>query len=125
MCGINGIYTSTTITKFRKRIEVMNDSFSHRGPDASGTHLIKNLAMGHRRLSILDLTEHANQPMISRSGDWVIVFNGEIYNFKELKEELSPDFKTGSDTEVILAAVEEKGVDWFLKNSNGMFSKGS
>ena len=122
MCGINGIYSKGSNLNLKKRINSMNGSISHRGPDSEGIFLSENLALGHRRLSIIDTSEIANQPMTSKSGSWVIVFNGEIYNFKEIKEELSYSFITGSDTEVILAAVEEKGIDWFIDRANGMFS---
>ena len=122
MCGINGIYSKINILELQKRINVMNESISHRGPDSDGVFLSKSLALGHKRLSIIDTSEIANQPMTSKSGSWVIVFNGEIYNFKEIKEKLSYSFITGSDTEVILAAVEEKGIDWFINRANGMFS---
>ena len=75
------------------------DKLKHRGPDDSGYYIDKNLSLGFRRLSIIDLSKKANQPMID---DNVIIFNGEIYNYKELKENLKADYKTNSDTEVIL-----------------------
>lgn len=122
MCGITGIYSINNISNIEERIQKMNTSIKHRGPDAEGFYRDNNLVLGHRRLSIIDITERSNQPMHSNSNVWHIVFNGEIYNFEEIKEQLNYNFKTTSDTEVILAAVEEKGIDWFLKLANGMFA---
>lgn len=122
MCGITGIFSSKKINKLQERVEAMNNSIIHRGPDAGDLFIDSNLAIGHRRLSIIDTSEHANQPMHTVSKQWSIVFNGEIYNYEELKEELNYSFNTTSDTEVILAAVEEKGVKWFVEKANGMFS---
>jgi len=123
MCGINGIYAIKSIANLDKRIDRMNQSITHRGPD-SGAYAVydQNVALGHRRLSIIDLREVANQPMHSNSGKWHVVFNGEIYNFKEIAGQLTYTFNSDSDTEVILAAVEEKGLTWFLEMANGMFS---
>lgn len=123
MCGINGIFSLTNQSKIQERILKMNDSISHRGPDASDYYLHNHkIGLGHVRLSIIDVRDVANQPMFSASKEWVVVFNGEIYNYKELKQELYYNFTSESDTEVILAAVQEKGVDWFLDKANGMFS---
>ncbi len=121
MCGITGIYSINNISNIEERIHKMNSSIRHRGPDAGGVYRDNNLVLGHRRLSIIDTREVSNQPMHSNSKVWHLVFNGEIYNYKELKSELKYDFKTASDTEVILAAVEEKGLDWFVQRANGMF----
>ena len=125
MCGITGIYSKVPISNIKERIEKMNLSIGHRGPDAEGI-LKKNekIALGHKRLSIIDISNEANQPMTSNSGRWNIVFNGEIYNFKEIASEINYNFKTHSDTEVILGAIEEKGIDWFLERANGMFAIG-
>ncbi len=122
MCGITGILTKNKLTDIHKRIQSMNSSIVHRGPDAEGSYVHENLALGHRRLSIIDTREVSNQPMHTNNEEWYIVFNGEIYNFKEIKEKLNYSFVTSSDTEVIIAAVQEKGVDWFIEQSNGMFS---
>ena len=122
MCGITGIYSINSISNLETRIQKMNTSIQHRGPDSSGYYLDDNLALGHRRLSIIDTREISNQPMHSNSGDWHLVFNGEIYNFNEIKQEVNYDFNTSSDSEVIIAAVEENGMDWFLNKANGMFS---
>ena len=73
-------------------------------------------------MSIIDTREVSNQPMHSNSDSLHLVFNGEIYNFDEIKSQLNYNFKTNSDTEVILAAVEERGLDWFIEQANGMFA---
>jgi len=121
MCGITGIYSRERISNIEERIKRMNASIKHRGPDAGGFYRDDNLVLGHRRLSIIDTREVSNQPMHSNSNLWHLVFNGEIYNFEEIKIQLNYNFKTTSDTEVILAAVEEKGMDWFIRQANGMF----
>ena len=122
MCGITGIYSFKKINDIETRISAMNDSIIHRGPDAGDFFIDEKIALGHRRLSIIDISETANQPMHSNSNIWHIVFNGEIYNFNEIKEELNYSFLTESDTEVIIAAVEEKGLEWFIEKANGMFA---
>lgn len=124
MCGINGIISLKKILNIEDRVKKMNDSLLHRGPDAEGIEVLDDnrVALGHRRLSIIDISASANQPMVSNSGNWHIVFNGEIYNFKEIRACLNYEFKTSSDTEVILAAIEIKGLDWFLERANGMFA---
>lgn len=122
MCGISGIYSSKRIPNIKERIISMNDSVFHRGPDAGDYFVKNNLGLGHRRLSIIDTSERSNQPMVSNSTTWHIIFNGEIYNFKEIKKKLNYTFKTNSDTEVILAAVENRGINWFVENANGMFA---
>ena len=96
----------------------------HRGPDSGGSYVENNIALGHRRLSIIDLTDSANQPFIDPSGRYVLVFNGEIYNYLEVKAKLSDyQFKTNSDTEVILAAYIKFGIKC-LDLFNGMFAFG-
>lgn len=125
MCGIAGIISTGKIESIARRIQKMNESIFHRGPDAGDSYVVDDrIALGHRRLSIIDTSEHANQPMHSNSKKWTIVFNGEIYNFKEISAKLNYNFHTSSDTETILAAVEEKGVEWFVKEAVGMFSIG-
>ena len=123
MCGITGVFSKFEILNLEKRINAMNDSIIHRGPDAGSVFIDNNtIALGHRRLSIIDISETANQPMHSNTNRWHIVFNGEIYNFNEIKDNLSYTFSTASDTEVIIAAVQEKGVHWFVQRANGMFA---
>lgn len=105
----------------------MTGKLVHRGPDASGWWADPDIEMvlGHRRLSILDLSESGIQPMHSESGRFVISFNGEIYNFRELRVLLQKQdhhFKTGTDTEVMLAAIEEWGIVDAVKQFRGMFA---
>ena len=124
MCGITGIF-GKNIKQVKNRIIKMTDSVFHRGPDSGGIIVINDfIALGHRRLKILDLSNNANQPLFSNSERYGIVFNGEIYNFKELKLLTNYKYKTKSDTEVILAIIEEFGVEFFLKKANGMFAIG-
>lgn len=123
MCGINGIFTRKEGEKFDLRIQKMNEAISHRGPDANRyLEINSQIIFGHRRLSIIDTDSRADQPMISNNKRWTIVFNGEIYNFVELRKQVCYKFLTESDTEVILAYIERFGVDKFLKECNGMFS---
>lgn len=125
MCGINGIMSSHSVNQLERRIHSMNESIIHRGPDYGGFEILSSeVGLGHRRLAIIDLDSRSNQPMFSNSGETCIVFNGEIFNFLEIKEELKSNytFKTESDTEVLLAGFELKGLDWLLKRMNGMFS---
>lgn len=124
MCGIAGIINLTKKQYLPSVIKAMTNAIAHRGPNAEGFFGDNTkIALGHRRLSIIDLSTNANQPFIDNSGQYVIVFNGEIYNFLEVKKKLSNDynFKTTSDTEVILAAY----ITWkedCLKHLNGMFA---
>lgn len=123
MCGIAGLFSANKINEIDKRIEKMHTSIEHRGPEVGKNVVINNrLALGHQRLKIIDLSDDANQPMKSNDNRYTIVFNGEIYNYKSIRDELDYSFNTESDTEVILAAIQKKGIKWFLKKSNGMFS---
>lgn len=117
MCSING-FTWCDEELARR----MNMATSHRGPDGTGVFTGAGITLGHNRLSILDLTDAGAQPMKSSDGRFVISFNGEIYNYRELKCELSSyPFKSGSDTEVILAAYAAWG-DAAFARLNGMFA---
>ena len=118
MCGISGFNWQD-----EKKLGEMMDLLSHRGPDARGTFLAPGISLGHNRLSIIDTSVGANQPMSDNVGDLEIVFNGEIYNFLELKKDLAGeyDFKTKGDTEVILAVYKKWGKE-AVKKLNGMFS---
>ena len=129
MCGINGIITTSQHTKaaLQSKIVLMNDKIVHRGPDDDGTFLeisnSVNIAMGMRRLAIIDLNS-GKQPIYSSDQQHVIVFNGEIYNYRELRNELSAlgaQFNTHSDTEVILMGYKFWGVEAF-KKLDGMFA---
>lgn len=126
MCGINGIVHKSVLADINIRIKKMNESIKHRGPDSEGIYIDNNhnIALGHRRLSIIDLEDRANQPMKSNSGKWLIVFNGEIYNYKKLREKTIYNYKTESDTEVILAYIDQFGIEKFLDDCNGMFAIG-
>lgn len=122
MCGISGIINHPQAEKL---VLHMIQSQHQRGPDAQGVFSIpeKGIVLGHNRLSIIDLSSFANQPMFSRDKRHVIIFNGEIYNYLELKRELSAKytFSTQSDTEVLLAAYQEWG-HFMLPKLNGMFA---
>ncbi len=124
MCGITGIYAKNKINKIEERIDRMTKCITYRGPDNQATEILsEKIALGHARLSIIDLQESSNQPMYSENKEWIIVFNGEIYNYKEIKEKIKNyKFKTNGDTEVILASVQTKGIEWFLQKANGMFA---
>jgi asparagine synthase (glutamine-hydrolysing) len=120
MCGINGIY-GLDYDKAAKIVSAMNNSLLHRGPDANKLYSDENIALGHTRLSIIDTSDRANQPFIDPDSGLVIVFNGEIYNYEELKCELDYEWLTSSDTEVILAYYKKYGVSC-LDRFNGMFA---
>lgn len=124
MCGIVGfLHFDTEKEVDSKVIKRMTDSISYRGPDGEGFYLYKNLALGHRRLSIIDLST-GNQPMFSNDGSLALVFNGEIYNYLELRDELKKDgyqFSTSSDSEVIITAYQKWGIDCQSK-FNGMWA---
>ena len=122
MCGINGIIYKKNQPDINEILN-MNFAVNHRGPDDQGTYKFENLILGHTRLSILDLTSKGKQPM-SNDGNYWIVYNGEIYNFKSIKEQLISlgyKFHTKTDTEVILNAYKEWGINSFNK-FNGMWS---
>ena len=119
MCGINGFLTINKGENIVEQLEKMNNLIIHRGPDVDGEFVAMeehfSIAMGMRRLSIIDLNT-GNQPIYSEDQSKVIVFNGEIYNYKVLKEQLIEqgcNFKTNSDTEVILKLYEKEGVKSF------------
>ncbi|MGC8660366.1 MAG: asparagine synthetase B family protein, partial [Desulfomonilaceae bacterium] len=123
MCGITGIVNYSN-EPLREVVQMMNDALVHRGPDAGALCEYQSCVLGHRRLSIIDLSNAANQPMFSDDGLVAIVFNGEIYNFKELRRSLElqgEKFRTGSDTEVLLKLYMSRGHK-MLPLLNGMFS---
>ncbi|HVL57422.1 MAG TPA: asparagine synthase (glutamine-hydrolyzing), partial [Burkholderiaceae bacterium] len=128
MCGIAGYYVAETGAGAppvqREIVARMRDVLHHRGPDASGIHVEPQIGLGFQRLSILDLSPAGNQPMASADGQCVIVFNGEIYNFVELRAELEAKghaFRSQTDTEVILASYLEYGTDC-VRRFNGMWA---
>src|SRR5262249_50089217 len=108
MCAISGlIWKDVDRSAGRRQLRLMNDIQFHRGPDDGGEYFDGPLALGHRRLSILDLSEHGHQPMVSPDDRYAIVYNGEIYNFIELRDELKAlgcTFRSDGDTEVLLNA---------------------
>ncbi len=122
MCGIVGIVEASgavdgaLVTRLRDRL-------THRGPDDAGTWLEANVGLGHRRLSIIDLSAEGHQPMVSACGRYVIVYNGEIYNFNELRARLtSVAWRGHSDSEVLLEAIAAWGVETTLQRCVGMFA---
>lgn len=130
MCGITGFWNGLKSTHANSQIlRQMTDAIRHRGPDDDGAWFDQQagLALGHRRLSIIDLSPAGHQPMTSHSGRYVIVYNGEIYNHRALRSELdrvdpSISWRGHSDTEVILAAFDRWGVVSTLERLNGMFA---
>lgn len=127
MCGIAGFCNKAA--NWKENIERMNQRMYHRGPDAGGIWASedKSVVFGHRRLSIIDLSENGAQPMHSASGRYVCVFNGEIYNYRTIRDKLLAEkkvtaFRGGSDTEVLLAAFEAYGVRETLALCKGMFA---
>ena len=123
MCGISGLIDLREKKISKNQIKKMNDLVQHRGPDGSGYFIKKNFALAHRRLSIIDLDNRADQPM-TYDNNFTIVFNGEIYNYLELKKKLTKegyDFITESDTEVILASYKKWGINC-VQNFNGMWA---
>ena len=131
MCGFAGFlgYGRMNAEKASRIATQMGESLAHRGPDDAGVWCDDNseIALSHQRLSILDLSSAGHQPMISASGRFVTVFNGEIYNHLEIraelqKEEAQPDWLGHSDTETFLAAVEAWGLEETLRQTVGMFA---
>jgi asparagine synthase (glutamine-hydrolysing) len=132
MCGIAGFLTqSVPDSGFETCLMGMTRTLAHRGPDSEGAWVdpAAGIALGHRRLAVVDLSPAGHQPMISASGRYAIVFNGEIYNFEELRQEirttsgdLTPAFRGHSDTEVMLACFDRLGVRKSLPRFNGMFA---
>lgn len=123
MCGIVGFIDKTKKDKKEKIINDMMDKIIHRGPNSKGTFINDDVALGFRRLSIIDL-EGGTQPIYNEKEDMVITFNGEIYNFKELRKDLEEKghiFKTNTDTEVIIHGYEEYGKE-IVKKLRGMFA---
>jgi asparagine synthase (glutamine-hydrolysing) len=128
MCGITGLLLPRQAVREDERLlGEMTGRLSHRGPDGSGfwKDLPAGVVLGHRRLSIIDLSEAGAQPMESPSGRWIIAFNGEVYNFGELRMELERAgvrFRGHSDTEVMLAAIEQWGLEPAIRRFVGMFA---
>jgi len=127
MCGILGIYNLDGSSVIRDSIVEMGNQINHRGPDGEGIFVQNNIGFVHKRLAILDPSDNGQQPMHSKDGKWVVVFNGCIYNFKELREELiekGHTFNSESDTEVIVEGLAAFGTSFF-ERFNGMFAIGA
>jgi len=129
MCGITGFWdrVPARAEQWRSRLADMSDTLRHRGPDDSGDFLEEGsgLALATRRLAVVDLSVHGHQPMTSADGRYVLAYNGEIYNFRELRLELEScghRFRGTSDTEVLVTAVQQWGLRQALVRSNGMFA---
>ena len=123
MCGISGIYNLDGAPVDRSLLEHMNDTMIHRGPDGSGIYIDRGIGLGHRRLAIIDL-HTGKQPMATEDGTLQVVFNGEIYNFLELRKVLEGfghRFRTQSDTEVLLYSYRQWG-ELFVEHLRGMFA---
>jgi asparagine synthase (glutamine-hydrolysing) len=124
MCGISGIFNFEKTAINRVALESMTNILAHRGPDGQGIWINGNIGFGHRRLAIIDLSEEANQPMHSADGKFTITFNGEIYNYKELRTLLSNEgivLRTNSDTETIIYLYQIFGQNC-LTYLRGMFA---
>jgi asparagine synthase (glutamine-hydrolysing) len=130
MCGITGFWDISkqfSGEHLDETIQKMSKTLLHRGPDDGGiwTDVEVGVALGHRRLSIVDLSPLGHQPMMSANGRYMVVFNGEIYNFLELRRELTQlghNFRGHSDTEIMLAGFSEWGLDQAIRRFNGMFA---
>lgn len=125
MCGITGIVADKGAAALRDITAAMTKTLTHRGPDSDGAWVEDGVGLGHRRLSIIDLSPTGAQPMVSQSQQWVIAYNGEIYNAAEIRQELQAlgyAFRGSSDTEVILESVDAWGVEAALHKINGMFA---
>lgn len=122
MCGISGIISRTKRVSV-EQIEQISSLLTHRGPDASGVWVSENgrMALGHQRLSIIDITDQSNQPYVSSSGKTVMVYNGELYNYKELTSKYNLKPKTKGDVEVVIELLEQEGAN-VLPEFNGMFA---
>ena len=126
MCGIAGFWSTKTLDRPPAEIlQRMGNSLAHRGPDDSGIFFDEHAGLGlaFRRLSIIDLSAAGHQPMASASGRYMIIFNGEVYNFKDIRAELGIEQWRGhSDTEVILEAIERWGLEAAVGRFVGMFA---
>ncbi|MAI66857.1 MAG: asparagine synthase (glutamine-hydrolyzing) [Phycisphaerae bacterium] len=128
MCGICGIVDLGNSSTMRDRVWSMSQTLEHRGPDDGGVWISKDgsTGLGHRRLSIIDCTQTGKQPMYSKCGRYVIVYNGEIYNFESIRSEIESDHSVRwegySDTEVLLEGISTWGFVETIKKTNGMFA---
>lgn len=124
MCGIAGLYYTDGAPASPVVVKRMTDAIAHRGPDGEGCYVDGPMALGHRRLAIIDLSEAGHQPMATEDGRYISVYNGEVYNFEEIRVELEAKgyrFHSRTDSEVVLKALVEWGKDALLR-FNGMFA---
>ena len=124
MCGIAGVLNFDGSPVDPRVLKRMTDAIAHRGPDGEGWYRDKGVGLGHRRLAIIDLSEAGRQPMVTADGRYALTYNGEIYNFREIRrklEECGYQFRSNSDSEVVLNSWAEWGIDSLLK-FNGMFA---
>ena len=123
MCGISG-YFSINDNYDPNIIASMIQSLEHRGPDTSGVWNSpkEGLALAHRRLSIIDLSDAGNQPIISKNNRYVLIYNGEIYNHLKIRSELERNWNGHSDSETLIEAISEWGIDIALRKCIGMFA---
>lgn len=127
MCGIVGVFNLNGEPFALANLKKMTEAIGHRGPDGDGYFVEKNIALAHKRLAILDISSRGAQPMISKDGNWIIAFNGCIYNFLTLRQELRAkghEFISTTDTEVIVEGLSEYGPSFF-KRLDGMFAIGA
>ena len=120
MCGIAGYYS---VKPFRdeQSLKRMSGAIAHRGPDAEGFYFDEHCGLAHRRLSVIDLSQAANQPMHSASGRHVTIFNGEVFNFGEISSSVKSKLKTHGDTEVVLELISQQGAE-AVNQFNGMYA---
>ena len=124
MCGIAGIFNTDGKPVSVVTLRSMTDAIAHRGPDGEGFFTDSFIGLGHRRLAIIDLSEAGHQPMVTPEGDAVLSYNGEVYNFQELRTELEGNgysFRSRTDTEVVLFAYKKWGIRC-VERFNGMFA---
>lgn len=127
MCGITGFWGSASTDAPQTIIQNMTDAIQHRGPDQDGywSDPTNDLYFGHRRLSIIDLSDDGAQPMVTKNERYTLIYNGEIYNFQTLRKDLEEkgvSFKGHSDTEVLLKLIEKHGLETTLQKVRGMFA---
>jgi asparagine synthase (glutamine-hydrolysing) len=116
MCGIVGVFNLDGNPFSLPILQSMTRKLAHRGPDGEGYYIHEEIALAHKRLAILDTSSKGSQPMSSKSGNWIIIFNGCIYNFMDLKQELHAkghSFNTTCDTEVIAEGLDHYGPSFF------------
>ncbi len=124
MCGIAGIFNLNSEPVSPVLLRSMTDAIAHRGPDGEGFYTDSFIGLGHRRLAIIDLTPAGHQPMITEDGNYAITYNGEVYNFQEIRLELESHghrFRSRTDSEVVLHAYAQWGTEC-LNRFNGMFA---